>query len=91
MRAMPNEADIKPDELFCFLNRERVCGADCMAYTTFAPNHADYNGQQWPHCSLLLNLHRTGKHLVVIAECISKLMKTDHRQAAAGIQPPETK
>jgi hypothetical protein len=61
-----------------------------MAYIT-APNGPDYVGQQWARCILLVNTHRTGKHLVLLADAVGQQVK----KAAAAIadaartnQPP---
>ena len=48
--------------LICFLNIERPCGADCMSWDE-CPDGPDYKDKQWAHCLLLVNAHRTGKHL----------------------------
>jgi hypothetical protein len=53
--------------LTCFLSENRVCGADCMAYLTAPPAGKDFQGQQFAHCMVLVNIQRAGKHLVVIA------------------------
>lgn len=75
-----------PDEgtgLFCFRNDMRPCGPSCMAYTTTAPKGPDYLGVQWAHCMELVNMHRTGKHLAIIAELVSVEQLTRKRAAAA--------
>lgn len=60
-----------PEGLICFKDKMRVCGPDCMAYTT-PPPHPDYTDQQWARCILLVNSHRTGKHLTVIAAALGE-------------------
>ena len=65
----------QPDpNLLCWLNGDRVCGPDCMAYET-APDGPDYQDKQWANCMLLVNAHRVGKHLVVLASQGQGLMK----------------
>ena len=81
---------LPPDRLVCFKDKSRVCGADCMAYIA-RPAGDDYRDQQWANCLLLVNSHRTGKHLVILADAISK----QGQKAAAALadaartnQPP---
>ena len=81
------------ESLRCFLNADRVCGPACMAYTTFVPNQADYRDQPWPHCIVLINLHRAGKHLTVLASHAERLLgkATDTLDAQRNIPPPVTR
>lgn len=58
----------------CFLDQERVCGSDCMAYLVSPPTDPSYIGQQWARCHLLVNIERGGKHLVVLAAQASKMV-----------------
>lgn len=70
-----------PNALNCFQDRARVCGPDCMAFITPPPTE-DYRGQQWAQCLLLVNSHRTGKHLVVLADSVGRhLQKTSQALA----------
>lgn len=70
--------NLKPDDkesgLICFKDKDRECGASCMAYTD-VPEGPDYVGKQWANCMLLVNSHRTGKHLTIIANIGDKLLK----------------
>lgn len=59
--------DKKGNGLLCFLNSERHCGSDCMAFAA-PPAGADYQEQQWANCKVLVSLHQGGKHLVVLAQ-----------------------
>jgi len=67
----------KPDEAtrFCFLNPDRLCSSECMAYLVERPDGQDYEGQQWAVCMLLVNLHRCGKHLAILASQGGALLK----------------
>lgn len=58
----------------CFISQDRVCSADCMAYLQKPPAGVDYIGEQWARCHLLVNMHRGGKHLVVLADVGTKLV-----------------
>lgn len=58
--------------LYCFLNSERECGPDCMAYLGIPIEGPDYNTpdgkrHQWAACMLLVHSHKLSKHLVLIA------------------------
>lgn len=61
------EKEKKGNGLCCFLNAERFCGPDCMAYAA-PPAGTDYQEQQWAQCKVLVSLHQGGKHLVVLAQ-----------------------
>jgi hypothetical protein len=61
-----------------------------MAYIT-PPAGPDYVGQQWAHCILLVNTHRVGKHLVILADAVGQQVKksvTALADAARANQPP---
>lgn len=75
--------------LYCFLNANRPCGADCMAFVA-APDGPDYQDQQWANCLLLVNAHRGGKHLVVLAASANEMLQHSKRTTAdrARNQPP---
>lgn len=54
--------------LQCFIDPDRRCGPDCMAYTLRVPEGEDYKGEsQWAHCTVLVSMHRLGKHSVILA------------------------
>ena len=61
--------------LFCYREMARPCDASCMAYETVVPAGPDFIGKQWAHCMLLVNEHRKGKHLVVLASSADKLVR----------------
>jgi hypothetical protein len=77
--------------LYCFLNPVRPCTAECMAYDT-PPQTADYQDKQFAHCMLLVNAHRAGKHLVVLAQVVDQFYRRVTTDAAdkqrAGQTPP---
>lgn len=86
----PNMKDMPEDKtgLFCFKDSSRICGADCMAFTD-APEGPEYIGKQWARCLILVNHHRTGKHLVVLASIADKIEKrmTDARRTNQSPPP----
>ena len=59
----PKELDDDPDKngLICFINMDRPCGADCMAYTT-AEGESPYLNRQQNHCALIVGIERLGRH-----------------------------
>jgi hypothetical protein len=72
-----NSPEPKPaTKLYCFLNAERVCGPACMSYLgpTERPEGVDYADKAWASCSMLVNAHRVGKHVVVLAQTVSQLV-----------------
>lgn len=71
----------KKSGLYCFLNAERVCSSDCMAFVA-PPDGPDYRDQQWANCLLLINAHRGGKHLVVLASATGELLQRSKNEAA---------
>jgi hypothetical protein len=84
--AQVHHPDIKDDDvqggLICFLDRDRVCGSDCMAYESDPPTQPDYRGKQWASCMLLVNAHRGGKHLTVLAQVASEFTQSSRAHAA---------
>lgn len=80
----------------CFINQDRVCGPDCMAFLTVPPTGNAYQGENWAHCMVLVNLDRTGRHLTILANNDSSLLSMK-RNALADQQrlnqpaPPQVK
>lgn len=60
---LPDELDDDHEKngLNCFLNDSRVCGPDCMAYTTF-PSESPYLTAEQQHCSALVGMERLGRY-----------------------------
>ncbi len=71
----PDEHEVQPGTLFCFLSENRPCNSDCVAYLTMRPQGDDYAEQGWSQCAVLVNTHRAGKHLTVLASLGSDMMK----------------
>lgn len=69
--------DTNKEGMHCFLNSERVCGADCMAFVApiEKPDHSDFIGKEWAQCHLLINAHRVGKHVAILAVTADSLLK----------------
>ena len=68
------KAELPGSGLYCFKDNTRLCTAECMAYVN-PPAHDDFKDAQWPHCIELINLHRIGKHVAIIAGQASELIK----------------
>lgn len=86
----PDEKNEK-QELYCFMNQGRLCSAECMAFETFAPEGEDYKNKPWANCMVLVNTHRIGKHLVVLASGAGKLfnlLSTESADRKRTNQPP---
>mgnify|MGYP000870072547 FL=1 len=78
--------------LQCFIDADRTCGPDCMAYQLQIPEGQDYQGEsQWAHCLVLVSAHRVGKHAVIlanIADGVAKKWKATSADAARAAQVP---
>lgn len=72
------EEDARPKTtgLYCFLNSDRACGAECMAYVTLPrmPVRPELNEQQ-AHCELLLCFERMGRNITVLAQVAAETVK----------------
>ena len=77
--------------LFCFIDSARPCSSECMAYLSARPEGRDYENQQWAKCSLLVSLHKVGKHAVALAsqgDALLKHLRVKAVDAARASQPP---
>jgi hypothetical protein len=68
--------------LMCFKDQNRECGAACMAFLTYPPADKDFVGQQWAHCMELVALHRSSKHMVIIAGTLTKVQQRLDNESA---------
>lgn len=71
----PEEHAPEEGRLYCFLDSSRPCTSECVAFLPARPEGADYEGQQWTTCMLLVNLHKLGKHHVALASQGQSLLK----------------
>jgi hypothetical protein len=69
------------NELYCFLTRDRVCGADCMAYQTMPDVNQHLDGDQ-PHCLLVNSAERMGRGISVLAAVFGNWMRDTQRREA---------
>ena len=79
MPAIP-KGEVPGSGLFCFKDQQRACTAECMAYVN-PPGGEDYKDQQWAHCLELVNLHRVGKHISLIAVYACDMLKIQRTPA----------
>lgn len=78
---MSDSQDKPDDKLLCFLNKDRFCGPDCMAYKTIPDDNKQLDkGQQ--HCVLLSAIERTGRSTNIIAQLIDTILKRDKTKDA---------
>jgi len=69
--------------LFCFMDKDRPCGSDCMAFQSEPmAKGPDYDGRQWAQCTALVALHQGGKHMVSVA---NTLIQIRQHQRTPGI------
>lgn len=79
---MDDDAEI--NGLVCFMNMDRPCGSDCMAYTTHGSESKYLNDQQ-AHCVAIVGIERLGRHTGGILSLLNKKKADDAR---AGVQSP---
>lgn len=59
---MPDqEQDSDQSGLTCLFSIDRLCGADCMAWTTQPAEKSALNEQQ-KHCTIIVSLERLGRY-----------------------------
>ena len=73
------QSEMRPPDtgLYCFLNGDRACNAECMAYVSNpnARSSSSELNQQQQHCAIVSGAERTGRGLIMIASGISGLLK----------------
>lgn len=86
--------DMKDDDrrngLVCFLDQNRPCGSDCMAFLVDRPEGNDYRAQQWANCMLLVSTHRSAKHLTILAQVTDAFVQKTRAQAADQVRATQT-
>lgn len=70
----------------CYKDQFRICGPDCMAFLPQVPGGAMYVGEQWAHCLLLVSHERSSRHLVVLADTLTKYAAFKRGQRAEAIR-----
>ena len=69
----PRPEEGAANEVYCFLDSGRPCTAECAAYEATAPKDQEAAGKPWGHCVLLVNVHRVGKNVVILASSVGRL------------------
>lgn len=84
----PDQLDDDPERngLACFLNADRVCGADCMAYTTM-PSESPYLNDQQKHCVVIVGAERLGRHTGGLLSFLRKGKQDAERDMAKHLVP----
>lgn len=67
------------DELYCFFDRERMCGPDCMAYKTVPDDNVQLDSSQ-VHCVLISSAERAGRSLNIIGSILNDISKRQKRK-----------
>lgn len=67
--------DHETNGLNCFLDGNRECGADCMAYISSPPDILGLEGQP-ANCFLLLSSHQLTHRVGVLAKAVVDASKT---------------
>jgi hypothetical protein len=83
--------DDETSGLVCFMNSERPCGPDCMAYMS-RPSDSPLDPQQ-RHCVVLVGVERLSRHTVIGVKVISDLvsfLKTNDQDRKRTEQRPPT-
>lgn len=75
--------------LICFMDMDRQCGADCMAYQTL-PSESVYLNDDQKHCTLLVAAERLGRYSGGILKHL-KDVAADSRRATTGSTTPPIK
>ena len=81
--------DYPAQGLTCFLSPVRVCGPDCMAYTTY-PSESPHLSDQQKHCATIVGVERMGRYMGGLLKVI-KDSKQDEARKAPPTSIPESR
>lgn len=88
----PDAPEAKPEELknelYCFFDFSRPCTCECVAWEAVVPEDKDYKDKPWAHCMIAVNVHRVGKHLVVLGSGLGKIVNLFTDQTRTNPKPP---
>lgn len=74
----------------CFINDMRVCGADCMAYSTFLVKDRDLGlSEEQKHCSVLVGISRVGLYSGGLLSQLKKNSADERRTSAVPVPDPK--
>ncbi len=74
----PDTRQVQEGDMFCYRDANRVCDSTCVAFLVVIPDGDDYTEQPWARCHVLVNEHRQGKHLTVLASIGAEMKKQFH-------------
>lgn len=80
---LPDEIDDDVSNgLMCFINMDRQCGHDCMAYTTQGSESPTLNDQQ-KNCVIVVGLERLGRYSGGLLKVVKNQIEdeTRHRKS----------
>jgi hypothetical protein len=63
--------------LYCVFDKERECGAECMAYVTHPREARDDLTMAQRHCVVLSSVEKLARHSTVIAKVMADKIKFD--------------
>lgn len=69
---LPEEVDKTGlEQMMCFMDAERICGPDCMAFLTF-PRRANSSelSEMQSHCTFLSSADRIGRNITILAAAL---------------------
>ena len=77
------------DTLYCFLNEERQCGADCMAYRSMPEEPSPYLDQAQTHCLILASVERLGRGVHGVGSLLKQMkVQADDAKRNPNHPPP---
>lgn len=84
----PDELDDDHEKngLMCFMDQDRQCGGDCMAFST-SPSESPHLGDQQKHCVLIVGLERTGRYAGGLLSLLKKDKADSARTPAKPVSP----
>ncbi len=70
-----------PGEVYCFLDHQRPCTAECAAYKTFPEDNKQLDSHQ-RYCTLLQTMERGSRSLNILAGLVHQLLNKQKRAEA---------
>lgn len=85
----PAELDDDPrNGLACFIDGNRICGPDCMAFTTQGSESPVLNDQQ-KHCVAIVSIERLGRYAGGLFSFLKKADADAKRNSSSPILDPK--
>ena len=80
-----NLAEPSTNGLYCFIDADRPCSPECMAYTS-QQSESPTLGMQQKNCSLIVGVERLGRFAGGIVQLLKRAQSDAQREA--GTKPP---